>query len=136
MRTRYRLCPYCGDLHNVAAWPANHMPPDYDLRSDLPAPAIITDTLPGGIHGMRSMADGKVYDSKQRYYASLKASGHEIVGNDSSFKEPERKYIADTTLEQDVRDAKDMLSSDMLSDGEMANMMRAISPVQEIIPNG
>ena len=37
----------------------------------------------GGIQGLKSMADGKMYDSKTAYYASLKEKGYEVVGNDA-----------------------------------------------------
>lgn len=47
-------------------------------RSDLPCPNFITDQL-----DIQSMADGRHYDSKQAYYASLKSKGYEIVGNDA-----------------------------------------------------
>lgn len=34
--------------------------------------------------GIQSMVDGKIYDSRDKYEAHLKANGKEIVGNDSS----------------------------------------------------
>ncbi len=42
------------------------------------APYIRTD----GMDALRSMADGRMYDSKSAYYASVRAAGCEIVGND------------------------------------------------------
>lgn len=127
-------------MHATNAWPHNCMPPDYDLKSELPAPYIVTDNLPGGIHGMRSMSDGKLYDSKSAYYASLKRSGHEIVGNDRSMR-PEtlrEKVIergpSEAEITQAVLDARDQCKA--LSDTEMQNMVRAICPAEDIIPNG
>ena len=49
-------------------------------RSALPCPAIRSD----GMDAIQSMADGQRYDSKSAYYASLKAKGCEIVGDDRS----------------------------------------------------
>lgn len=37
---------------------------------------------PDGMEPVRSMADGRVYDSRSRYYASVRALGCEIVGDD------------------------------------------------------
>ena len=49
------------------------------------APMVRTD----GMEPVRSMADGRVYDSRSRYYASLKARGCEIVGDDrAAFERP------------------------------------------------
>lgn len=42
------------------------------------APYIRTD----GMDALRSMADGRMYDSKSAYYASVRAAGCEIVGDD------------------------------------------------------
>lgn len=140
MRTTYRLCKYCGDLHQLDRWPHNCRDEEFDLRSDLPAPYVVTDNLPGGIHGMRSMSDGKMYDSKSAYYASLKRSGHEIVGNDRSMR-PEtlrEKVIergpSEAEITQAVLDARDQCKA--LSDTEMQNMVRAICPAEPVIPNG
>lgn len=36
-----------------------------------------------GMDAIRSMADGKMYDSKSAYYRSVRAHGCEVVGNDS-----------------------------------------------------
>jgi hypothetical protein len=37
---------------------------------------------PDGMAPVRSMADGRVYDSRSRYYASLRALGCEIVADE------------------------------------------------------
>jgi hypothetical protein len=44
------------------------------------APMIRTD----GMSAMRSMADGRIYDGKSAYYASVRRAGCEIVGNEST----------------------------------------------------
>jgi hypothetical protein len=46
-------------------------------------PAVIGDTLPGGINGIKNMADGRTYDSKGRYYKAVRAAGCEILGNEN-----------------------------------------------------
>ncbi len=40
------------------------------------------DTLPGGVNGMLSHADGKRYDSKSQYERAVRAKGCRVVGND------------------------------------------------------
>jgi hypothetical protein len=48
------------------------------LHDAADAPMVRAD----GMDAIRSMADGKLYDSRSGYYASLKAQGREIVGNE------------------------------------------------------
>lgn len=48
------------------------------LHQSRDAPSVRAD----GMDPIRSMLDGQVYDSKSRYYGTLKAAGAEIVGND------------------------------------------------------
>ena len=50
-------------------------------RSSLPCPAIRSD----GMGALVSMADGRTYDSKSAYYASVKNAGCEIVDSPSDF---------------------------------------------------
>lgn len=38
--------------------------------------------IPDSMDAIKSMADGKMYESKSDYYASVKARGFEIVGNE------------------------------------------------------
>lgn len=80
---RFRACRYCGGVHQLGRVPDNCREPSYDLRSEKAAPAVQSDNLPNGIHGIVSMADGRHYDSKARYLAEVKARGCEVVGNDS-----------------------------------------------------
>jgi len=47
-------------------------------RSPLGAPMILSDTM----SPIRSMADGKMYDSKSAYRNGVHAKGCRIVGND------------------------------------------------------
>ncbi len=46
------------------------------LHAAQPAPMI----RPDGMAPIRSMADGRTYDSRSAYYASVRAAGCEIVG--------------------------------------------------------
>jgi hypothetical protein len=54
------------------------------------APNVISDYVQGG--HLKSMADGKTYDSKSRYYKSLKERGMVIVG-DEKVKPPKPKEV-------------------------------------------
>jgi hypothetical protein len=51
----------------------------------IPRVHIIGDT----VRPMRSMADGKLYDSKSKYKAEVKALGYEIVGDQRA---PNKEY--------------------------------------------
>jgi hypothetical protein len=54
-------------------------------RSHLPAPFVISDAMHGGV---RSMLDGKEYDSKSALRASYRAAGVEEMGNDAPTAAP------------------------------------------------
>jgi hypothetical protein len=68
-------------------------------------PSDAPSIRPDGMADLRNMADGKMYDSKSAYYAAVKAAGCEIVGNERSYKEPERKTIAPPRARDDIRRA-------------------------------
>lgn len=53
-----------------------------EVRSDLPCPAI----RPDGMSAVKSMADGRVYDSRSAYYKSVRRAGCEIVGFDRDWE--------------------------------------------------
>jgi hypothetical protein len=77
--SRRRLCKACGDFHRVEeAWPIACIADAESRRSPLAAPAVRAD----GMAPIRSMADGKMYDSRSRYHASVRRAGCEIVGDD------------------------------------------------------
>ncbi len=82
MRERY--CKVCGGWHKLDAWPHNCMPERNWNRSHLSAPMIALDTM----EPVRSMLDGKLYDSKAALRATYKQAGVTEVGNDSSVTEP------------------------------------------------
>lgn len=132
MRTYYRVCRSCGDMHALHAWPHNCMP-EAPARSDYPAPYIVSDYLPGGVNGMRNMLGGRD-DSKSTYYRKVKRAGCEIVGNDSVIERMptmERYAVAEADVAQDVKKSIEILTP--MSGDERANMMRAIeTPVGDI----
>lgn len=84
---RSRLCRTCDDFHNLdEAWPgacSSH----FGGKAES-APYVRTD----GMDPIRSMADGKVYDSKSGYYASVRRADCEIVGNDRAGYGPRPEY--------------------------------------------
>lgn len=79
--SRSRFCKVCKDFHDVEVpWPA-------DCIGHFAAPSagagearfhVVSDSIPA----FRSMADGKMYDSKSRYRADLRARGLVELGND------------------------------------------------------
>lgn len=52
-----------------------------------------------------SMADGKVYDSKSRYRAELRARGFEEYGNEKSYVKPREWDRPQSAYENDIREA-------------------------------
>ncbi len=96
-----RACRVCRDWHDLDQWPracVGHFGVR-GQRSELPAPAI----RPDGMGALLSHADGRFYDSKSAYYASIKAAGCEIVGNDTSAIRDRPTYEApDADIERDV----------------------------------
>jgi hypothetical protein len=54
-----------------------------DKRSDLPSPHVIG----GGMPAVKSMADGRVYETKRNYEKSVARAGCEIVGFDKRWQE-------------------------------------------------
>jgi hypothetical protein len=67
---------------------------------------IIGDYIAGPGDAVKSMADGKMYDSKSAYRKSLKAQGMVELGNDAptTCKEPEYK-ICEKELKRDISEA-------------------------------
>jgi hypothetical protein len=89
---RFRRCGACGEYHWESQWPDNHTEAP-GSRSDLAAPGVITDSQ----QPLRSMADGKVYDSKSAMRRSYRADGNPQgveyieVGNDPQRFKPKPK---------------------------------------------
>lgn len=72
-------------------------------RSGLAIPMIISDTLRDPV---KSMADGRIYDSKSAYYKSVKSAGCEIVGNDPAGYTPREIYDEKAHEAEIVADVK------------------------------
>jgi hypothetical protein len=81
---RSRFCRICKEFHDLEqAWPeacVGH----FGTESLGSGPQIISDT----IEPFRSHADGKIYSSKSRYRADLKARGLIEVGNEKVERRP------------------------------------------------
>ena len=94
---RSRLCRCCKDWHDLAeAWPVECYG-HFGITVDASAgPQIISDT----IEPFHSMADGRVYSSKSRYRAELKARGLIEVGNERLEHRPVAKPPVRETLRQ------------------------------------
>jgi len=73
-------------------------------------PQVITDSAGDTIHGIQSMADGKMYDSKSAYRKSLKEKGLVELGNDAPTqgKGPEAS-ISERELKHDIKTAIEQL---------------------------
>jgi hypothetical protein len=54
-----------------------------EKRSDLPSPSVIGGTMPA----IKSMADGRIYETKRNYEKSVSRAGCEIVGFDKRWQE-------------------------------------------------
>lgn len=93
---RSRFCRVCKDFHDLEqAWPsecAEH----FGSRGEDAGFYVQSDT----VDGFRSMADGRMYDSKSQYRADLKARGLVEMGNDRveqrpAYKPPVRDSLRD-----------------------------------------
>jgi hypothetical protein len=70
-----------------------------EKRSDLPCPAI----HPGGMPEIKSMADGKRYDTRRNYYKSVSRAGCEIVGYDRDWQRHIKSPLpSDKQLTEDI----------------------------------
>lgn len=78
---RSRFCRACKGFHDLdEAWPAeceSHFP-SLSTGAGEARFYVVSDSIPA----FRSMADGKMYESKSRYRADLKARGLVEMGND------------------------------------------------------
>jgi hypothetical protein len=70
------------------------------------APYVRTD----GMDPVRSMADGRLYDSRSAYYASVRAAGCEIVGDERGACE-HRPEPHDLGVAADIKTAIEQLRS-------------------------
>lgn len=101
---RSRFCKTCSGWHDLAQpWPVECLG-HFGIKAD--APYVRTD----GMDPIRSMADGRLYDSKSAYYASVKRAGCEIIGNDTGGSPPRPGYQAGH-VEVDIKRAIAELNS-------------------------
>lgn len=95
---RSRFCRVCHDFHDLSqAWPvacAGHFGEQAGS-----AAYVISDSM----DAMRSMADGKVYDSKSRYRRELRARGCYEVGNDRMDSAPKALPPVREALRQTIQ---------------------------------
>lgn len=64
---------------------------------------VIGDYINGAGGALKSMADGKMYDSKSAYYKAVKAAGCEIMGNDAPREAKPMEYkINERELKSDI----------------------------------
>jgi hypothetical protein len=106
----FRLCRACGAFHDLAsAWPPACADHEESRRSRLAAPAV----RPDGMAPIRSMADGRLYDSRSRYEASVRRAGCQIVGEDRAGFGRRRttENLLPPNIGADVRRAIEDLSS-------------------------
>lgn len=100
-RATYRKCHFCGDFHDVANWPSNHVDAA-PARSDFPSPCVNSDQMDDTWHPH----NGQYYDSKSSFRAVTKQSGGEEVGNE--VQKDQRKN--DLATKDDVAKAYNMVS--------------------------
>ena len=99
---RSRLCRVCSEFHPLEAWPqacAGHFGDRVQT----------TSIRPDGMDALRSMADGKMYDSKSAYYGSVKRAGCEIVGNDRYVKPMTTDGLIPKNIGGDIKTAIEQL---------------------------
>lgn len=78
----------------------------YEPVTKQAGPHVISDYTGGGIDGIKSMADGKYYDSKSEYRKELKRRGLVELGNDAPVKgKGPEAHISDRELKQDIAQA-------------------------------
>jgi hypothetical protein len=73
----------------------------HEKRSDLPSPAVHA----GGMPAIKSMVDGRIYETKRNYYKSVARAGCEIVGFDKRWEEhvkPPQPFGGDKAHERDL----------------------------------
>jgi hypothetical protein len=66
---------------------------------------VITDTM----DGTRNPVDGKMYDSKSRYYQTVKNAGCVIVGDDPAMKTHREKELSSLDRKRDIARAMESL---------------------------
>lgn len=120
MRRSYRLCKSCGDIHQVDRWPHNCMPAMV-ARSDLAAPYVISDALPGGVNGLYHHGVCRKIDNKAGYRRATKESGCIEVGNEhAATRQRTHKPLKEDVIESGVNLALHELG--MSSESDMGKL--------------
>jgi hypothetical protein len=102
---RSRYCKACQGWHNLEqAWPAECAGHFGQVNA---APMIRTD----GMDPVKSMADGRVYDSRSAYYRSVKNAGCEIVGDDRAGFGKRPEFTPHAGVERDIKRTIEQLRS-------------------------
>ena len=97
MTLRYRVCPDCGEMHDVSAWPANHI----FWNETLCTPNVVSDYIPDLFHP----CDNGHYESKRKFREITRAHGREEIGNDPI---KDKRWV-DRISAADVAQAKQMV---------------------------
>jgi len=80
-----RFCKVCRNWHDLTKpWPIECWREPERQRSHIPAPMLNIDTM----EPVKSMLDGKMYDSKAALRSTYKQAGVVEVGDDSSVTAP------------------------------------------------
>ena len=103
-----RACRVCGGWHRLEEpWPAEcagHFRSRHEHRSEFAAPMIIRDDMPA----VKSMASGKMYDSKSAIRAEYRARGLIEIGSDiPEVKQPERPKITKDDIGAAIQKVRD-----------------------------
>ena len=75
-----RQCRICTGWHPADRIPGNCVPEPNWLLSELSSPSVISDTI--SFHGVKSMTDGRRYDSKAKLRQAYRAAGVIELGNE------------------------------------------------------
>lgn len=84
-----------------------HQPPAFDA----PRLHVVSDYIGEGCQGMKSMADGKQYDSRSQYYRSLKEKGLVIHESGCEPKPREVNHGSDDVLKRQIYEAMEKVNS-------------------------
>lgn len=99
---RLRYLPGVGVVSINEWWAAQARAP----RSDLPRPAIRTDSMDDTLNH----ADGRTYDSRSAYDAALRAKGCHVVERGEQTGQPKTDWLDDDLgLERDIKDSIEKL---------------------------
>src|SRR5690348_3407542 len=102
---RFYWCKVCETTHQYVAYARNCDPEPWP-RSDFPAPAVISDSLQGGVNGLYHHGVARKIDSKSAYRRATKESGCIEVGNEhaATTRRPD-KPIRDDVIAEGVNRA-------------------------------